>query len=112
MDNSTKDSFQDFEKALAGKKSTAYVLRLYVSGMTPRSIEAVANIKKICDEHLYDRYELEVVDTFQKPKMVKEDQVVAMPTLIKKLPAPLRRIIGDLSDTERVLVALDLTEKK
>jgi circadian clock protein KaiB len=85
-----------------------YVLRLYVTGMTPRSTRAVENVRKICEEHLAGRYELEVVDIYQQPGLARGEQIIAAPTLIKKLPLPLRRIIGDLSSTERVLVGLDI----
>ncbi len=111
MDEPSSDFINDFEKAISGKEDACYTLRLFVSGMTPRSVEAVDNIKRICEKHLGNRYELEIVDTFQKPHLAREEQIVALPTLIKKLPTPLRRIVGDLSDTERVLVALDLIKK-
>jgi len=106
-----KDSSDDFERALTEKDQVGYLLLLYVSGMTPRSVAAITNIKNICVKNLKNRYEIEIIDTLQKPQMVKEDHILALPTLIKKLPLPLRRIIGDLSDTDRVLVALDLVEK-
>ena len=86
----------------------AYVLRLYVTGQTPRSILAIDNMRKICAEHLSERYTLEVIDIYQHPEACQEQQIVAAPTLIKVLPHPLRRIIGDLSNTEKVLVGLDL----
>ncbi|MHB8780673.1 MAG: circadian clock KaiB family protein [Candidatus Geothermincolia bacterium] len=89
---------------------STYVLRLYVSGMTRRSLEAIENIKRITDKSLAGRYQLEVIDIYQQPELVKEEQIIAAPTLVKKLPLPLRRIIGDMSDEERVLVALDLEE--
>jgi circadian clock protein KaiB len=88
-----------------------YVLRLYVAGLMPKSIVAIANMKRICEEHLQRQYELEVIDLYQQPQLAQGDQIVAVPTLIKKLPAPLSRIIGDMSDTERVLVGLDLRRK-
>ena len=84
------------------------MLRLYVTGMTPRSARAVASVRAICEQHLHGRYDLEVVDIYQQPSMAQGEQIVAAPTLIKKLPLPLRRMIGDLSNTERVLVGLDL----
>ena len=112
MTKHVKDATRDFEKALARKKPADYILRLYVTGATPRSVQAISNIKKICETHLKGHYELEVIDTYQKPQMAKKDQIVALPTLIKELPAPLRRIIGDLSDTEKVLIGLDLIEKE
>jgi circadian clock protein KaiB len=88
-----------------------YVLRLFVTGMTPRSTEAIARIKAICEEHLNGRYELEVIDIYQQPDVAKGEQIVATPTLIKKLPAPLRRLVGDLSDKQRVLLGLNITAK-
>jgi circadian clock protein KaiB len=93
----------------SGKES--YLLRLYVTGTTPQSVRAIANIKKICEEHLKGRYDLEVIDLYQNPSLAKGEQIIAAPTLIKKLPLPLRRMIGDLSNTDRVLVGLDLTAK-
>ena len=93
-------------------ESQHYTLRLYVTGMTPNSARAISNIKKICDEHLKGRYDLEVIDLYQNPGLAKGEQIIAAPTLIRKLPLPLRRIIGDMSSTERVLVGLDITDKK
>jgi circadian clock protein KaiB len=84
------------------------VLRLYVAGTSERSARAILNAKQICDEHLAGRYELEVIDIFQQPSRAKDDQILAVPTLIKKLPAPLKRFIGDLSDRDVVLVGLDV----
>ncbi len=83
-------------------------LRLYVAGQTPKSLTAFANLKAICEEHLQDRYTIEVVDLLENPTLAKGDQILAIPTLVRKLPPPLRKIIGDLSHTERVLVGLDL----
>lgn len=91
--------------------SSRYLLRLYVAGLMPKSTLAIANMKRICEENLQGRYELEVIDLYQQPQLAQGDQIVAVPTLIKKLPQPLRRIIGDMSDTERVLVGLDLRKK-
>ena len=107
-----KGSRREFEESLkkAGKES--YTLRLYVSGMTPKSLRAVANVKKICEEELSGRYVLEVVDIYQQPELAMKEEIVATPTLIKKLPLPLRKFIGDLSDTERILVGLNLIPKK
>ena len=85
-----------------------YVLRLYVTGMTPRSARAVRNLRAICDTHLEGRYDLEVVDIYQQPVLTRGEQIIAAPTLIKKLPLPMRRIIGDMSNRERVLLGLDL----
>jgi circadian clock protein KaiB len=88
-----------------------YVLRLYVAGQTPKSVLAITNIKRICEEELQGQYDLEVIDLYQQPQLAQGEQIIAVPTLIKKLPPPLRRIIGDMSDTERVLVGLDLRKK-
>jgi circadian clock protein KaiB len=100
-----------FEQSLANPGRPQYVLRLYVTGMTPRSALAIANIKEICEEHLKGRYDLQVIDIYQQPVLAEGDQIIGVPTLIKKLPLPLRRIIGDLSDRERVLIGLDLKPK-
>jgi circadian clock protein KaiB len=88
-----------------------YVLRLYVTGMTPRSARAVTNLRAICDEHLAGRYDLEVVDIYQQPVLTKGEQIIAAPTLIKKLPLPMRRLVGDMSDRDRVLLGLDLVSQ-
>lgn len=89
-----------------------YVLRLYVTGQTPRSLMAIENIRGICDEHLQGRYDLEVIDIYQQSTLAKGDQIVAAPTLIKKLPLPLRQLIGDMSNTDRVLMGLDLRPRR
>jgi circadian clock protein KaiB len=89
-----------------------YKLRLFVTGSTPRSARAIANMRKICEENLHGRYDLEVVDVYENPDATRELQIVATPTLVKLLPEPLRRIIGDLSDEERVLAGLNLTPVK
>jgi circadian clock protein KaiB len=83
-------------------------LRLYVAGQTPKSITAFANLKKICDEHLAGKYQIEVIDLLKNPQLAKGDQIIAIPTLVRKLPTPIKRIIGDLANTERVLVGLDI----
>lgn len=88
--------------------SSRYMLKLYVAGQSPKSVNAIVNIKKICEENLQGRYELEVIDLYQQPQLAQGEQIIAVPTLIRKLPLPLRRIIGDLSNTERVLVGLDI----
>lgn len=100
-----------FERLLAHPQEKHYILRLYVTGATSQSLCAIANVKKICEEYLKGRYELEVVDLYQQPQLAQGEQIIAAPTLIKKLPLPLRRIIGDMSKTERVLVGLDLQKK-
>ena len=89
-------------------KNKEYVLRLYVAGTTSKSLRAVANIKEICETSLKNRYDLEVIDIYQQPVLTKGEQIIAAPTLVKKLPLPLRKFIGDMSDTERILVGLDL----
>jgi circadian clock protein KaiB len=88
--------------------SKIWQLRLYVAGQTPRSLVALSNLKKICENHLSGRYNIEVIDLLEKPKLSGGDQILAIPTLVRKLPKPVRKIIGDLSDTERVLVGLIL----
>ncbi len=99
---------KSLKQAATAPAATRYVLRLYVTGMTPKSARAVKNLQVICDEYLRDRYDLEVVDIYQQPILTKGEQIIAAPTLIKKLPLPMRRIIGDMSNRERVLVGLDL----
>ena len=84
------------------------MLRLYVAGQTPRSIAAFANLKQICEEHLAGKYQIEVIDLMKSPKLAEGDQILAIPTLVRKLPEPIKKIIGDLSDTERVLVGLQI----
>ena len=88
--------------------SESWELRLYVAGATPRAIAALENLKKICEEHLAGKYSIEVIDLLKNPKLASGDQILAVPTLVRKLPEPVRKIIGDLSNTERVLVGLDL----
>ena len=90
----------------------AYSLRLYVAGQTPKSVLAFTNLKQICDEHLQGRYEIEIIDLLENPQLARGDQILAVPTLVRRLPEPIKRIIGDLSNTERVLVGLDLRERR
>jgi circadian clock protein KaiB len=106
------DVTREFEETLDKAGTDTYVLRLYITGSSEKSQRAVANVKKICEEHLWGRYELEVIDIYQQKVLVKDEQILAAPTLIKKLPLPLRRIIGDMSDKDRILLGLDLREKK
>jgi len=87
-------------------------LRLYVAGATPRATTALENLKKICEEHLAGKYSIEVIDLLKNPKLASGDQILAVPTLVRKLPEPVRKIIGDLSNTERVLVGLDLQQRQ
>jgi circadian clock protein KaiB len=98
------------ETIVAAQAAPHYVLRLYVTGATTRSARAISNIRKICEEHLEGRYDLEVVDISQHPTLAEGEQIIAAPTLIKKLPLPLRRFIGDMSHTERILLGLDLRD--
>ena len=88
-----------------------YCLRLYVAGQTPKSTLALRNLKKICEEHLMGRYEIEVIDLLENPRLAQGDQILALPTLVRRLPEPIKKIIGDLSNTERVLVGLDIQLK-
>lgn len=101
-----------FEAGAAAQDTARYVLRLYITGTTPHSTRAIVNIRKICEEHLQGRYDLEVIDISQCPTLAEGEQIIAAPTLIKKLPLPLRRFIGDMSQTERILLGLDLQLKK
>lgn len=94
--------------ARPAKVSDRWMLRLYVAGQTPRSLTAFANLKQLCEQHLANRYQIEVIDLSRQPHLAKADQIVALPTLIRKLPVPIRRLIGDLSDIERVMVGMDL----
>jgi circadian clock protein KaiB len=96
----------------AADEPAAWELRLYVAGQTPKSIAAFSNLKRVCEEHLAGKYRLEVIDLIKNPQLAQGDQIVAIPTLVRKLPEPVRKIIGDLSNTERVLVGLQLRPKK
>lgn len=96
------------ERPVSRSSQTKYVLRLYVSGSTSKSALAVENIKRICEQHLKNRYDLKVIDIYQQPNLAREEQIVAVPTLIKRSPPPLRRLFGDMSDLKKVLLGLDL----
>jgi len=100
------------EGTAAGRGRPELVLRLYVAGMTPRSSGAIRAVTEVCERHLKGRYDLEIVDIYRQPTLAKGEQIIAVPTLIKKLPLPLRRLIGDMADTKRVLVGLDLKSGK
>ncbi|MCE5266125.1 MAG: circadian clock protein KaiB [Deltaproteobacteria bacterium] len=100
------------EDALEKRGREKYILRLYVAGATPASTAAIMNIKKICEENLKGRYELSVIDVYQQPVLARDEQILAAPTLIKKLPVPIRRFIGDMSNRERILLGLDLRPKE
>jgi circadian clock protein KaiB len=106
-----RDAHKAFEQSLVSPQGKRYVLRLYIAGMTPQSVRAIANIRKICEEHLKGCYELEMVDLYQQPQLAEDEQIIAAPTLIRKLPLPTRRVTGDMSKTERVVVGLDLPRK-
>jgi circadian clock protein KaiB len=102
---------EEFEELIQDGVQDRYVLRLYITGMTPNSKKAVENVKTICEQYLKGKYELEVIDIYQQPALAQGEQIIAVPTLIKKLPGPLRRLIGDMSNTEKVLMGLDLRIK-
>jgi circadian clock protein KaiB len=114
MDNKEDgDVTAEFEKAMQNREPQGtYILRLYITGMTPKSQKAIKNVQKICTEHLKGRCELEIIDIYQQPDYAKSEQLIAAPTLIKKLPLPLRKFIGDMSDKEKILVGLDIIPKK
>lgn len=104
----SNSELSDYERSIDGLEDLVYVLRLYISGMTPNSLRAVENIKRICEEHLKDRYALEIIDLYQQPVRAAEDQIFAAPTLVKLHPLPVKKLIGDLSDVNKVLLALAL----
>ena len=106
------DSSKEFEKTAETKVTEKYVLRLYVTGMTPKSIKAIENIRKICEENLSGRYELDIIDIYQQPEYAKKEEIIAAPTLIKQLPLPLRKFIGDMSNKDKILVGLNLVPKE
>lgn len=106
------DKLEEFENALtAEKKGDKYILRLFVAGINPKSRRAIENLMEILEENLKDQYELEIIDIYQQPIFAKEGQIVAAPTLIKELPPPLRRFVGDLSNKEKLLLGLELKSK-
>ena len=114
MNNQNRESeAQEFSADIdsegnAADGSPMYDLRLYVAGQSPRSVRALDNLRKVCDEHLAGRYRVEVIDLLENPSLARGDEIIAVPTLVRKLPEPIRKIIGDLSDTERVLVGLQV----
>ena len=108
MTGTSRKAVEALTAAARRSGSERWVLRLFVSGLTQRSTLAVETVRAICEEHLPGRYELEVIDIYQQPALARGEQIVAAPTLVKQLPLPLRRLIGDLSNTERVIVGLDL----
>ena len=111
-EKSQNDSYAEFEEASKSEVKERYVLRLYVSGMTLKSINAIENVRKLCEQYLPGRYELDIVDIYQQPDVAKAEQLIAAPTLIKKLPLPLRRFIGDMSNKDKILVGLDIIPEK
>ena len=98
----------DTEERTSEENGEEWILRLYVAGQTPKSLAAFANLKQLCEEHLAGKYRIEVIDLLEHPQLAKGDQIFAVPTLVRRLPPPLRKIIGDLSNTEKVLVGLDI----
>ena len=107
----TKTKARAQPRKLKGPKPEVWKLRLFVAGQTPKSIRAFANLKVLCEEHLKGRYRIEVIDLMENPQLARGDQIIAVPTLIRKLPEPVRKIIGDLSDSVRVLVGLDVRKE-
>jgi circadian clock protein KaiB len=107
-----KSATEEFDQTAAELGHDKYKLRLFITGTTSRSVLAISNLKKICEEYLEGQYELEVIDLYKNPLLAKEEQIIAAPTLIKKLPLPFRRIIGDMSNEEKVLAGLDLRKLK
>lgn len=113
MANELEAEKQDLiESGSAQDDEGTYILRLYVAGQTKKSLAAFANLKRICEEHLKGRYRIEVIDLLENPTLAKGDQILAVPTLVRRLPPPIKKIIGDLSNTERVLIGLDLRPEK
>lgn len=108
----SRDAGVDYEKLLEEQKTARYVLRLYVSGTTSRSLQAIEAVRAICEENLAGRFEIEVIDLYKKPGLARDRQIIAAPTLVKELPPPIRKLIGDLTDVERVLKGLDIEVRK
>ena len=110
QDNPSNRNSKQVESDSGSGSDLHYILKLYITGTTPSSSRAVVNIRKLCEEYLGDRFELEVIDIRSKPELAKDQQLVAAPTLIKSLPLPIRRFIGDMSETERLVIGLELDE--
>jgi len=106
--NIAKSDPEEYDISIKKSKNETYVLKLYVTGLTPQSTVAIDNLRKICEENLKGRYTLDIVDLYKNPSLARGEQIIAAPTLIRMLPLPLRRVIGNMSDLERVLVGLDL----
>jgi len=112
VDKDVENKLEEFEEALeAHKEKGKYILRLFVAGINPKSIKAIENLREVCEENLKGNYELEIIDIYQQPIFAKEGKIVAAPTLIKELPPPIRRFVGDLSDKNKLLFGLDLRSK-
>ena len=109
-----RNATQAFEEALKDRalRRAKYILRLYVTGSSTRSLRAVYNLKKICEEHFPNDYDLEVIDIYKNPDAARREQIIAAPTLVKQLPRPLRKLVGDLSNTQKVLIGLDIYERQ
>jgi circadian clock protein KaiB len=107
----TKDPAAALARAAEAQQHACYVLKLYVAGVTPRSAAAIKSVTAVCEAHLKGRYALEIIDLYQRPTLAKGEQILAAPTLLKKLPLPLKRIIGDMANEQKVLVGLDLRPK-
>jgi circadian clock protein KaiB len=105
-----KSGLDEFEDGLRNAGKEVYVLKLYITGMTPNSQRAVENIKNICEQYLKGRYELEIIDIYQQPALAQQEQIIAAPTLVKSLPAPIRKLIGDMSNKEKIIIGLNLKE--
>ena len=113
MKKEVQNKLEEFEEAIeTHKKDGKYVLRLFVAGINPKSKKAIENLREVCEENLKDQYDLEIIDIYQQPIFAKEGKIVAAPTLIKELPLPIRRFVGDLSDKEKLLLGLDLRSQK
>jgi len=110
--NSENDSAKKLEQAFEQRSKGIFIFQLYCSGLTPRSLRAIENIKKLCEEHLKGHYELTVIDILQQPDRIKKNQIITSPTLVKLLPLPIRKFVGDLSNIEKILLRLDLKEQE
>ncbi|HEY0727246.1 MAG TPA: circadian clock KaiB family protein [Pyrinomonadaceae bacterium] len=113
LKNKPRNATENFEEALKVRpgRRAEYILRLYVTGSTPRSLRAISNLKRLCDEYLPGAYDLQVIDIYKNPDAARDAQIIAAPTLIKRLPAPLRRFVGDLSNTQKLLIGLDIRDE-
>ena len=114
MKTKFRDATGAFERELKRNplKRAKYILRLYVTGSSGRSLRAVHNLRKLCDEHLPNDYDLEVIDIYKDPEAAREAQIIAVPTLVKKLPQPIRKFVGDLSNTQKILIGLDIYKRQ